>query len=364
MSFLGIIFALLCCSPALLLSIDLIYYIIARRHLFSNLVSSILAFLALLLLPLLYLVSFDPATNDCCGDSATFSPGYKPTIYIWIIILIANYFYARYKKNIVSPIIEVLSNCLLLGGFVFNFYIFLQVREAYFVLIGNLPIAILFAYQLIDNYQKYISLNKKNDLENISKTEKWLWKLLTASPFVQYPILLIICIPILIFITCVLLLFGQKPDSIVRAFTDTYKHGFSQLDYQCANVECGGHFLCSVAANGHKNTVKPIRYGERAGGKIVCNRQLLIANAFEEIIETKLPRLHTVIRRNYNKIGDLIHKHYYLFNNKKLADAIYFFMKPLEWIFLLVIYTVDKKPENLIARQYIAPKDKAYLQNK
>jgi hypothetical protein len=155
-----------------------------------------------------------------------------------------------------------------------------------------------------------------------------------------------------------LLLFGQKPDSIVKAFTDTYKHGFSQLDYMCDNVQCGGHFLCSVAANGHKDIVKPVRYGERGGGKIICNRQLLIANAFEEIIEQKLPKFHKIIRGNYNKVGNLIHRYYGIFNNKYVADVVYIFMKPLELFFLITIYLIDQKPENRIAVQYLSKSDR------
>ncbi|MBL0081928.1 MAG: hypothetical protein IPP37_05630 [Saprospiraceae bacterium] len=97
-----------------------------------------------------------------------------------------------------------------------------------------------------------------------------------------------------------------KPDSLIRAFTDTYHHGFSQLDHLCENVACGGHFLCSVGANGHPKIVKPIRYGERNGRKIICTRQLLISNAFEELVQEKCPLVHKIIRHNYNKVGRLI----------------------------------------------------------
>ncbi len=364
MSVFGILLLIICCSPAVLLSIDLFYYIVTKKRLLSKLVLDILDFLTMLLLPLLYLIMLDEKRNDCCSESATFSPDHKLTMYIWIMICIANYFYAKYKKKLSSPIIEVASNTLLLGGFLLNIFIALQIEEPLYNAIGCLPIGILFTYQLISNYQKYIETYNEKSIENVGILERWSRKILTSSPFVQYPILLILSSPILIILTCILLLFGQKPDSIVRAFTDTYHHGFSQLDYQCANVECGGHYLCSVAANGDKKIVKPIRYGERHGNKIICNRQLLIANAFEEIIETKLPRLHRIVRRNYNKVGNLIHRYYYIFNNKKLADFIYFLMKPLEWLFLLVIYTVDTNPENRIARQYISSNDKQILQKK
>ncbi|MCC6290269.1 MAG: hypothetical protein IT249_20515 [Chitinophagaceae bacterium] len=33
-------------------------------------------------------------------------------------------------------------------------------------------------------------------------------------------------------------------------------------------------------------------------------------------------------------------------------------MKPLEWIFLLVLYTFDKSPENRIAKQYLSVEDR------
>ena len=131
----------------------------------------------------------------------------------------------------------------------------------------------------------------------------------------------------------------------------------------CDNVQCGGHYLCSVAANGHKEVVKPVRLGERNGGKIICNRQLLIANAFEELLQDKVPFIHQFIRKNYNKVGNLIHRHYGLFNNKYFSDFIYLLMKPLEWFFLAVLYCFDHNPENRIAKQYLSQKDRQHLNN-
>ncbi len=168
-----------------------------------------------------------------------------------------------------------------------------------------------------------------------------------------YPVLIIICLPVILVVTAILLLFGQQPDSSIRAFTETYKHGFSQWDYMCDNVQCGGHFLCSVAAQGHPNIVRPKRLGVRHGKFIICNRQLLIANAFEDIIMEQFPYLHRLIRRNYNRIGDLIHRYYYWFENKYVSDTIYYLMKPLEWCFWIYLYLTDRQPENRIARQYL-----------
>jgi len=45
-------------------------------------------------------------------------------------------------------------------------------------------------------------------------------------------------------------------------------------------------------------------------------------------------------------VARLIHSPY-------TADMIYFMMKPLEWIFLIVLYFCDVNPENRIAMQYL-----------
>lgn len=93
----------------------------------------------------------------------------------------------------------------------------------------------------------------------------------------------------------------------------------------------------------------------RHGHCIVVNRQLLIANAFEQLLEEKMPRSHRFIRNNYDKYGYPIARH---IKNAWQADVIYIFMKPAEWLFLLILYLVDVKPENRIALQYITKPDK------
>ena len=90
--------------------------------------------------------------------------------------------------------------------------------------------------------------------------------------------------------------------------------------------------------------------GIRHGEKIVVNRQLCIANAFENLIEEKTPKFHYFVRYIYDKYGFPLAKH---IHKAWQADITYILMKPLEWIFLFVLYMFDKKPENRIATQYI-----------
>tara|TARA_B100000809_G_C15117168_1_gene522908 strand:- start:99 stop:1076 length:978 start_codon:yes stop_codon:yes gene_type:complete len=308
-------------------------------------------------LPLFYIIGIDNYTNDCCSESATFSPEHNLTIFTLIIICVISYFISTYTKKIISPIIETLINSILLGGIVLNIFLAIQIEQPIW-LFGNLPIVFLFTFELIKNQQKVSEYSLTFEFNTLNKVEKIAWTILNSELILKIPILLIICLPLLTLISGFLLLFGQKPDSFIRAFTDTYKHGFSQLDYMCDNVQCGGHFLCSVAANGHKGIVNPTRFGERGGNKIMCNRQLLVANAFEELIEDKLPKTHKIIRRNYNKVGNLIHHYYGIFNLKIIADIVYVIMKPLEWFFLIILYTFDQNPENRIAKQYLTPTDR------
>lgn len=360
--FLAILMYLLIFLPPLLVIVDFLKFLITGKRLFNKNTEralEIIETIVLLLMPVTFLVLGDENENNCCGETAIFSPDHKLTIYAFIAICLLAYSISRSKKGILSPIVEVLINSILLLGIIFNIAIAIQIDiDIELSITGNLPIILLFTLQLIKNQKQFIEYSESNSVNAGNSYEKLAWKVLNLKPIFKIPLLLVLCLPIMVLISSLLLLFGQKPDSIIRAFTDTYKQGFSQLDYLCANVDCGEHFLCSVAANGHKGIVKPIRYGERHGGKIICNRQLLMANAFEELIEQKFPKIHKVIRRNYNKVGHVIHRYYGIFNNKYLADFIYLMMKPLELIFWLTLYTFDKRPEDRIARQYLAASDR------
>ncbi|MDY5144172.1 DUF6688 family protein [Actinotignum timonense] len=104
-----------------------------------------------------------------------------------------------------------------------------------------------------------------------------------------------------------------------------------------------------MAAGGHPAVVKPIRDGVRGGHRITVNRQLLIANAFEQVLEEKTPRAHRAIRSFYNRYGFPLSR---LIRTRLAADIVWIAMKPLEWLFLAVIYLVDARPEDRIAIQY------------
>ena len=348
--------------PGLWVLINLCYFLFTGKLLLQTFIAKVLEIVSMVLLPLLYLGTDFGQKNECCGDTAIFAPEHRLTIYVIIIFCLIAYFYSSYRKKIAPPVVELITNSLLVTGIILNIIIGIHTKEIFLALLGNMPIIFLGIFMLVKNQRLLVEYLKNTEVTPRNSIEKAAWKIVTLNPLAKIPILFILCLPVLTIISALLLLIGQKPDSMVKAFTDTYKHGFSQLDYMCNNVQCGDHFLCSVAAKGHKKFVKPTRLGIRNEQLILCNRQLLISNAFEELLQQKLPFIHRPIRKSYNKVGNTIHRYYTVFDHKWVCDVVYVIMKPAEWFFLLVLYTFDKNPENRIARQYISRLHKQQLE--
>lgn len=346
--------------PVIILATDLIGFITQGKRIVHIVLIRIVEIISLIILPYMYVAN--NTTNDCCGDSTAFSPQHQPTILAIVVLCLIAYFYASYRKRMASPIVEVFISCLLLVGIILNIFIAIQTKSSFYAICGNVPIIILAILMLTKNQQLFYDFVQQDVFAPKNIFEKTAWQILNLKPILKFPLVFLLCLPILVILSAILLLIGQKPDSIVRAFTDTYKHGFSQWDYKCENVDCGGHYLCSVAANGHSNIVKPQRFGKRNGNDIICNRQLLVSNAFEELMQEKIPFLHKNIRQQYNKVGNFIHRYYGIFNNKFVSDVIYILMKPLEWFFIFTLYCFDRNPENRIAKQYLSNDDRIQIE--
>ena len=159
---------------------------------------------------------------------------------------------------------------------------------------------------------------------------------------------LFLMVPVLVMTTVLLLILGQDTDSLVKVFTDTTTWRFSRQMHPPV-LDHKGHYLCTVAVSGSPEIVKPLRLGVRAGKTIVVNRQLLIANAFEEMVQDFSPGLHRIIRQNYDRYGYNLSRK---INNERMSNLTYLLMKPLEWAFLICLYLFTARPEHRISRQY------------
>jgi hypothetical protein len=210
-----------------------------------------------------------------------------------------------------------------------------------------IPFAILVFLRLAWNNWNWTKYIIENQYDTKNKVLAKLYHFLTWSSDSRLLIYLTLFLPLHYLINLIFMFFGFPYDHIDAALRETCGHPLSLRP--CYNVEHNGHYLCTIAARGHQNIVQPQRLGHRDGQTILVNRQLMVANAFEQLIEQRLPRTHHIIRSTYDK-GISFYK---LLNNSYLSDFIYLLMKPLEWIFLLVIYTFDQHPEKRIRSQYL-----------
>lgn len=191
---------------------------------------------------------------------------------------------------------------------------------------------------------------KKSGVEQTGRANAWKSKIDTLlKNSLNWPLLaFILTMPLLGIVVMISIIIGQKPDSIYSVWIDTADWNLSQK-IAPPNEYFDQHYLCTVAVAGHPKLVKPIRPGTRGQETILVNRQLCIANAFEQLLEDKTPNFHRHLRGFYDKYGYPISKH---INSPWRADVIYILMKPLEWTFLVVLYLFDVNPERRISRQY------------
>ncbi len=110
------------------------------------------------------------------------------------------------------------------------------------------------------------------------------------------------------------------------------------------------HYLCTVAARGHRWLVRPVRVGRRRGRPILVNRQLMIANAFEDLLHERWPDVGRWARSSYDRWARPICRH---LRSPWISDLLYLGMKPLEWGFYLFLLFADPEdPERRLGRMY------------
>lgn len=256
------------------------------------------------------------------------------------------------KPEKTPPLVSALSTAFCTIMLVLNTALLMQMAVNFKKLhimfwLYQLNLIIISARIIRFHITEQVRLANERETDFRSNAGKWLHSLMSRiSSMTVFSFMLIL--PIAALCEVLYILLGQGPDGFIKAFTMTADWTFSTqappppLEYQ-------GHYLCTVAAGGHKKIVKPIRYGIRRGEKIIVNRQLLAANAFEDLIHERLPKFHRGVRSFYDKYGYPVSK---FITTQTRADIVYLLMKPLEFAFIAVLYMFDTHPENRIAIQY------------
>ncbi|SDA15530.1 hypothetical protein SAMN02910447_00947 [Ruminococcus sp. YE71] len=220
-------------------------------------------------------------------------------------------------------------------------------KEANILVLYVLPVnwLLITLRTLADEFASQVKLMRENG--EPTGLNAFLCKLFTSNGG-RFGVIFTSLVPIAAVVFIIQILAGQGADAFVKTFTDTADWTFSQQTPPPPEYY-EGHYLCTVAAGGHHKLVKPTRYGVRRGERIIVNRQLCIANAFEDLIAERTPRFHKAVRGFYDRHGYPICR---FITTPLRADITYLLMKPLEWVFLAVLYLFDPQPERRIARQY------------
>ncbi|RZL39510.1 MAG: hypothetical protein EOO96_00430 [Pedobacter sp.] len=286
------------------------------------------------------------------GGYTPFATKHLPTLLVFFVFAVLSLIAMWLRGNLLPPIILVLAMVFATIGMFISIAVIVQLGSSKEYAQVNafmfpLPVVYIFTtssllYKVLVNEGKLSSTKvyKNKTLNNLNT--------LLAKTIRQPIAVLILLMPVFVIVMAILVLFGQEYDAISKVFTETTTWHFSQKTHPPI-LDHRGHYLCTVAVCGDPKVVKPLRLGLRHGNEIVVNRQLLIANAFEELVQDFSPRLHKIIRSNYDKYGYPL--------SKKITTAtgsnlVYRLMKPLEYFFLLVLYLFCIRPEAKINKQY------------
>lgn len=357
------IIVLVCVVMPLILTIFNIINLFKKEKIKENLVDILTFIFGIILTIFLYFISgFKDYTESLrLGDlsvdvHAPIASWSMPTIWGILTIGIVSFYLIRRKKLNLPPLAIVLSMAGVVICSIYMIMFLIQICNVKLLenVVFGLPYLTLFPINyILCSIRAIIEIMNKYKEKNIEAKEygnKFLNKCSKILCDIDtWPIIaIILSVPLAIILIGILVLFGQRPDEAIKAFLETSDWNLSGK-VSPPDIIYDGHYLCTVSLKGHKNLVRPTRMGIRRGEKIVVNRQLCIANAFEDLIKEKTPKFHHFIRNVYDKYGFPLSKY---IKTSWQADFIYILMKPLEWIFLMVLYLFDIKPENRISLQY------------
>lgn len=314
----------------------------------------------LLSVPLFGLVAFGAdyheAIDPISGGYSAFNNNHILTLFVFLALFFVSLFLLRKKGNHLPPLIRIICMVFLIIGIGISITVVMHgsgefkeqdgfYRDGLYPIIFPILNILLAFWGLLKSVEQEASQaplrQYRNKILNAMNRS-----LVDGSRQPLWIVLLLL--PVFAVVTLLLILFGQEPDSMIKAFTETTTWNFSQHTHP-PYLGHTGHYLCTVAACGHPQVVKPLRLGERHGREIIVNRQLMIANAYEEMIQDYFPRFHKIIRYLYDKYGYPLSKH---ITTSFRSDIVYIMMKPAEWFFLTSLYLCCRHPETKIRKQY------------
>ena len=354
--------------PWVLVALDIVFAVKKKKKLIFEVIAFGIGYIYMAMC----WVIWNPLPYDMSINLYGFEKAHEPvnmnkflTLAVIVGLGFVFYFILKFKRKHMPPLVKVLCIAGIYGDILLHLVFLFQllcgaqpegISVASFwkyngvFIICECIVPVLFIIHVVGLFKEL--LKEQADIqEEITYNNKFLemCNQFLCKGINMYWVALVVMLPLYGIVIAILCLFGQKPDSVIEAFTKTSDWVLSK-EIAPPPVEMDAHYLCTVSLQGHRKLVKPIRYGIRRGNRIVVNRQLCVANAFEQLLEEKTPVFHRKVRNFYDKYGYPISK---WITNPWSADVVYILMKPLEWIFVSVLYLFDERPENRICRQYL-----------
>lgn len=300
---------------------------------------------------MLYGAHYKEAIDIVDGGYSPFSSEHSITLITFFLLAIFGIIKLWLKGRSSPPLLFVLSLIFVIIGMIISVAVILQISSNtqfydswlfFFLPFTYILTAVILIYKCIGEEAK-LAINKHYNNKFLNYLNKKM-AIVEQQPFY----VVVFLIPVFVTIVAILVLFGQEVNSITKVFTETTTWNFSTKTHP-PFLDHKGHYLCTVAVCGDPMIVKPIRLGRRHGFEIVVNRQLLVANAFEELLSDHAPSIHKVIRRFYDRFGYPLSKK---INTAQKSNLVYRLMKPMEYFFIFCLYLCSEKPEEKIAKQY------------
>ena len=270
------------------------------------------------------------------SNSNKHTPIYSGSMVTFIVLLLLAFIGYEILQSIplrkLPPLVTVLSISAMYLGLLELILFTVQIFKPTILLDGYLLLfplccVLLVVRLLLKKIREWNALMQNAEAEHFGTGKiyqnpmlRWCDSILRKAAW--WPVLgLVLMFPLLGILIAILMLFGQAPDSVIKAFTETSDWNLS-LRQAPQNVMYDEHYLCTVAAGGHEKVVKPIRLGRRHGHEVIVNRQLCIANAFEQVLEERTPGFHRALRHFYDTYGFPVAR---LIHSKYTADAGVFY---------------------------------------
>lgn len=305
--------------------------------------------------------------SSCSADESVFRPFAEPEIYGLIALhalTVLAYFISRRRPAALRPFAEALVHATLLAGAITHAIVAVHVGRWLPIGLVLAPVFIPCAAPLLTVILYSLELRDRLRRRGREAATRAPYQV-PDSPFRQGPLqtplaaterihsgfllrAMALAPGLLGLHAVVHALWLGRADGALRVFTRTCGHVLSQVPITVLPDDC--HYLCTVAARGHTWLVRPERMGRRGGVPIVVNRQLALANAFEDLLHERWPRFGRLARRIYDRLGLPVSRY---IKRRWLADLTYLAMKPAEWLFAIALLLLDRgDPERRIERMY------------